>query len=52
MISIRRARGDDITSILRIEKKSFGRDTWDRGLFLDYLEQPISSVFLVGDNQP
>ena len=47
MISIRRARGDDLPSILRIEKRSFARDAWDRELFLDYLAQPSRSVFLV-----
>jgi ribosomal-protein-alanine N-acetyltransferase len=47
MISIRRARVDDLTSILRIEKKSFARDAWDREAFVDYLSQPGKSVFLV-----
>jgi predicted N-acetyltransferase YhbS len=30
MIIIRQAQADDIASILRIEKKSFARDAWDR----------------------
>ena len=47
MISIRRARSADLQSILRIEKKSFARDAWDRELFLDYLARPDRSVFLV-----
>jgi hypothetical protein len=47
MITIRRAQADDITSILRIEKKSFARDAWDREAFIDYLAQPGQSVFLV-----
>jgi ribosomal-protein-alanine N-acetyltransferase len=47
MISIRRARHDDVPSILRIEKKSFGRDAWDREQFLDYIAGTASSVFLV-----
>jgi ribosomal-protein-alanine N-acetyltransferase len=37
MMSIRRARGEDLRSILRIEKMSFARDAWDRDIFLDYL---------------
>lgn len=44
---IRRARSDDIPSILSIEKKSFGRGAWDREQFLDYLTQPSSCAFLV-----
>jgi ribosomal-protein-alanine N-acetyltransferase len=47
MMSIRRARFADLRSILRIEKKSFAGDAWDRALFLDYFEQSDRSVFLV-----
>jgi ribosomal-protein-alanine N-acetyltransferase len=47
MMSVRRARSDDLPSILRIEKKSFARNAWDPELFLDYLAQPARSVFLV-----
>jgi ribosomal-protein-alanine N-acetyltransferase len=47
MMNIRRARNGDLPSILRIEKKSFARNAWDRESFLDYLAQPASSVFLV-----
>jgi ribosomal-protein-alanine N-acetyltransferase len=46
-MDIRRARADDLPSIVRIENSSFGRDAWDRELFLDYLAQPARSVFLV-----
>ena len=45
-MSIRRARSEDLRSILRIEKISFVRDAWDRELFLDYLAHPDSSLFL------
>lgn len=44
---IRLARSDDLPSILRIEKKSFGCDAWDREQFLDYLTQPSKCAFLV-----
>src|ERR1019366_7796226 len=47
MISIRRARSADLQSILRIERKSFARDAWDRELFLDYLARSDRSVFLI-----
>jgi ribosomal-protein-alanine N-acetyltransferase len=47
VICIRRARSSDIPAILRIEKKSFGGDAWDREAFVDYLAQPDRSVFLV-----
>jgi [ribosomal protein S18]-alanine N-acetyltransferase len=47
MMSIRRARSADLPSILRIEKKSFAGDAWDRALFLDYFDQSDRSVFLV-----
>jgi len=47
-ITIRRARRDDVPSILCIERKSFGSDAWDRDQFLDYFAQPDRSVFLVG----
>jgi len=47
MIGIRRACGEDLPSVLRIEKKSFTRDAWERELFLGYLSQPGRSVFLV-----
>ena len=50
MIEIRRARFDDLPSILRIERKSFGRDAWDREIFLDYLNRSANSVFLVAAN--
>ena len=47
MKSIRRARSADLPAILRIEKKSFAGDAWDRALFLDYFDQSARSVFLV-----
>ena len=47
MISIRRALIDDLPSIVRVERKSFARDAWERELFLDYLAQPGQSIFLV-----
>jgi [ribosomal protein S18]-alanine N-acetyltransferase len=47
MMSIRRARHDDIQSILRIETKSFARDAWDREQFLDYFARSAKAVFLV-----
>jgi len=47
MIDIRRASIDDLPSILRIEKKSFERDAWDRELFLDYFDRSARSAFLV-----
>ena len=47
MPEIRRARVDDLPSILRIERKSFDRDAWDREIFLDYLHRSANSVFLV-----
>lgn len=47
MLDIRRARIDDLPSILRIERKSFDRDAWDREIFLDYLHRSANSVFLV-----
>jgi [ribosomal protein S18]-alanine N-acetyltransferase len=47
VIEIRRACVDDLPAILRIETKSFDRDAWDRELFLDYLNRPARSVFLV-----
>jgi [ribosomal protein S18]-alanine N-acetyltransferase len=46
MPSIRRARRDDLPSILRIEKRAFARDAWDRKLFLDYLDRSEHSLFL------
>jgi len=46
-MNIRRALAGDVPSIVRIENRSFGRDAWDRELFLDYLAQPARSVFLV-----
>jgi ribosomal-protein-alanine N-acetyltransferase len=46
-MNIRRVHFDDLPSILRIEKKSFERDAWDRELFLGYLAQSARSVFLV-----
>ena len=46
-MNIRKARVDDLPAIVRIEKKSFDRDAWDRELFLDYLAQSARSVFLV-----
>jgi ribosomal-protein-alanine N-acetyltransferase len=45
-MDIRLAHVDDLPSIVRIEKKSFDRDAWDRELFLDYLAQSARSVFL------
>lgn len=47
MTSIRLARHDDLPSILRIERKSFGGDAWDRRLFLEYFARPDRSRFLV-----
>ena len=46
-VHIRRAHIDDLPSILRIEKKSFGRDAWDREIFLDYFDRSARSAFLV-----
>jgi ribosomal-protein-alanine N-acetyltransferase len=46
VMEIRRAHIEDLTSIVRIENKSFEVDAWDRGLFLDYLAQSARSVFL------
>jgi len=43
---IRRAHPDDLPSILRIEKRSFARDAWDRELFLGYFAHPKQSLFL------
>jgi ribosomal-protein-alanine N-acetyltransferase len=48
---IRRARFDDLPSILRIEMKSFDRDAWDREIFADYLKQNTGSVFFVATSQ-
>jgi ribosomal-protein-alanine acetyltransferase len=45
-MSIRRTRGDDLRSILRIEKRSFARDAWNKELFLDYLARPDNFLFL------
>jgi ribosomal-protein-alanine acetyltransferase len=47
MIRIRSVRQNDLGSILRIEKSSFGREAWSREQFLDYLAQPDRSVFVV-----
>jgi ribosomal-protein-alanine acetyltransferase len=47
MTRIRRVRQNELGSILRIEKSSFGRDAWNREQFLDYLAQPNRSVFVV-----
>lgn len=47
MTTIRRARHDDLQSILRIERKSFGRDAWDSEMFREYFARPDRSVFLV-----
>jgi len=47
MVNIRRAHVDDLPAILRIEKKSFGRDAWDRELFFDYFDRSSRSAFLV-----
>jgi ribosomal-protein-alanine N-acetyltransferase len=44
---IRRATVDDLPSILRIERKSFDSDAWDRDLFLEYLGKAGKSLFLV-----
>ncbi|HVV43709.1 MAG TPA: GNAT family N-acetyltransferase, partial [Bryobacteraceae bacterium] len=46
MITIRRVRREDLPSILRIERGSFGRDAWNRAAFLDYLAVPDRSLFL------
>jgi ribosomal-protein-alanine N-acetyltransferase len=45
VISIQRARRDDLPSILRIERKSFALDAWDRDQFLDYVARTDRSVF-------
>jgi ribosomal-protein-alanine acetyltransferase len=47
MMSIRRARHDDLRSIVRIETKSFGRDAWEREVFIDYIARRDRSLFLV-----
>jgi len=46
MLRIRRARREDLPSILRIERRSFASDAWDQELFLDYLTRSHNSVFL------
>jgi ribosomal protein S18 acetylase RimI-like enzyme len=46
MLSIRRARHADLPAILRIERKSFARDAWDREQFLDYFDRSDRSGFL------
>jgi ribosomal-protein-alanine N-acetyltransferase len=46
MMSIRRARLDDLPAILRIERKSFAHDAWDRDQFLDYFAQSDRSLVL------
>jgi ribosomal-protein-alanine N-acetyltransferase len=47
VLEIRRAHLNDLPSIVRIERKSFDRDAWDREIFLDYLHRSANSVFLV-----
>ena len=47
MMRIRRARLEDLASILRIEAQSFGSAAWDRDLFHEYFSRPDMSVFLV-----
>ena len=44
---IRRATRDDLTTIVRIERASFGCDAWERKWFADYLAAPENCVFLV-----
>lgn len=46
-VSIRQATRADIPTIIRVEKQSFGRDAWDRQLFLEHLLKPHRCVFLV-----
>jgi ribosomal-protein-alanine N-acetyltransferase len=46
-MNIRPAHAEDLSSILRIESKSFNEDAWDLELFLAYLARPAGSVFLV-----
>lgn len=50
VFEIRRARVDDLPSILRIERNSFDRDAWDREIFLDYLHRSANSIFLIAAN--
>jgi ribosomal-protein-alanine N-acetyltransferase len=45
--SIRQAAWADVSAIVRIEKKSFGRDAWTREAFLGYFDQPEDCIFLV-----
>jgi [ribosomal protein S18]-alanine N-acetyltransferase len=47
-LEIRRATGDDLTAIMRIERASFGRDAWEREWFVDYLSEP-DCLFLVAE---
>ena len=47
MMSIRRVVPEDLTAILRLEKKCFARDAWHRDQFLSYLAEPERSVFLL-----
>ena len=47
MLVIRRAEQRDLRRILAIERSSFGRDAWDRGLFEEFLGD---SIFLVAEN--
>jgi [ribosomal protein S18]-alanine N-acetyltransferase len=47
MKTIRRARPEDLRSILRIENRSFGVDAWRKPQFLGYLADPLRSIFLV-----
>lgn len=44
---IRRATRHDVAAIVRIEKRSFGDQAWEREAFLDYLGDNEDCVFLV-----
>ena len=45
-IELRRFRAVDVNRILEIEEASFGRDAWDRDLFLDYFRR-CPDLFLI-----
>jgi ribosomal-protein-alanine N-acetyltransferase len=45
--NIRRARVEDLPSILRIERRSFGAEGWNREVFLAYFGQAARSLLLV-----
>jgi [ribosomal protein S18]-alanine N-acetyltransferase len=46
-ITVRRCRGADLTSVLAIERASFGADAWPREDFVDLMEK-FPRLFLLG----